>query len=819
MTYTARAYIALIVCAGAFLLVFGSALSFSCADPLRFAAYLSLAIIAAGSKVKLPGVTGTSSVGFIFVLLATIELSVSEVLVIACSAALTQCLWRPKASPRPIQVTFSVAAIAVAASAAYGAVQLTSPFVAEAPLIAVIASIVYFTTNTTQVAIVISLTEDRPLAQVFRQNYQWSFPHYLMSGVAVGVLNPVNPAVGWRSAVVLVPLVYWLYRTHRLYVHQLEMERNHVQEMEELHIRTIEALALAIEAKDFDTNNHLRRVEVYAVEVGKELRLADGDLKALRTAALLHDIGKLAVPEHIISKPGRLTAEEFDKVKIHPAIGAQILERVHFPYPVVPIVRCHHEKWDGSGYPDGLKGEEIPLGARILSAVDCLDGLASDRPYRPALPLQEAIAKVASEAGKSFDPRVVSVLAKKYIELERLAKASSNGRSPFSRESMRFNNSEPGAGLQPTNRVDALSYDFMSHIGAARQEAQNLLELTHELGTSLSLEDTMSLLAAKLKRMIPFEALALFAAKGDRLAPLYATGDDSWWLASLDIPIGDGLCGWVAQNKQAIINGNPAVERGNRSDRENIETPLQAALAVPLGSTAGALGVLALYRREKDSFTPDNLRILLAVADKVAISVENAMRYRQAQAFAATDALTGLPNARSLFMHLDAELGRCQRTRRTLSVLVFDLDGFKHINDRFGHLQGNRTLRAIANALNAHRRDHDYIARMGGDEFVVILQDRSDDAAQRQHALFAEIAASVAREISLGATLSVSMGQAHYPDDGHEAEQLLAVADHRMYVNKQRSTVYQQSDVANAGRWTREYTRMIESAAHQDYKN
>ena len=369
---------------------------------------------------------------------------------IACGAALTQCLWKPKVKPRPIQVTFSLAAVVTAAGISYGAVRLTSAIIpGEIPLIAVIASIVYFTANTTQVAIVISLTEYRPFVQVFGENYQWSFPHYLMSGVAVGILSPLNPAVGWRSAAVLVPLVYWLYRTHRLYVQQLEMERNHVQQMEELHIRTIEALALAIEAKDYDTNNHLRRVEVYAVEVGKELRLSEGELKALRTAALLHDIGKLAVPEHIISKPGRLTAEEFEKVKIHPAIGAQILDRVNFPYPVVPIVRCHHEKWDGSGYPDGLQGEDIPLGARILSAVDCLDGLASDRPYRPALPLQDAIAKVMSEAGKSFDPRVVSILSKRYVELERLAKASNSGRTPFSRELIRFNNCEPGAGLQP----------------------------------------------------------------------------------------------------------------------------------------------------------------------------------------------------------------------------------------------------------------------------------------------------------------------------------------------------------------------------------
>src|SRR5437588_4065168 len=191
--------------------------------------------------------------------------------------------------------------------------------------------------------------------------------------------------------------------------------------MANLHLRTIEALALAIEAKDQTTHDHLQRVRVYAMEVAKELKLSRDEIEALRAATLLHDIGKLAVPEHIISKPGRLTAEEFEKMKIHPIVGAEILEEVAFPYPVVPIVRAHHERWDGSGYPCGLKGEEIPIGARILSAVDCLDALASDRQYRRALPLDEAMAKVASESGTSFDPRVIEVLAARYRELEQKA--------------------------------------------------------------------------------------------------------------------------------------------------------------------------------------------------------------------------------------------------------------------------------------------------------------------------------------------------------------------------------------------------------------
>src|ERR1700751_1031953 len=213
-----------------------------------------------------------------------------------------------------------------------------------------------------------------------------------------------------------------MYRSYRLYLGKLESEKVHAEKVSQLHLRTIEALALAIEAKDATTGEHLQRVRIYAMELAKELGLTEDEKEALQAASVLHDIGKLAVPEHIISKPGKLTPEEFEKMKIHPIVGAEILEQVEFPYPVVPIVRSHHEKWDGSGYPNGLKGEEIPIGARILAAVDCLDALASDRQYRRALPLDEAMARVVADAGKGFDPRVVGVLQRRYIELEKLAK-------------------------------------------------------------------------------------------------------------------------------------------------------------------------------------------------------------------------------------------------------------------------------------------------------------------------------------------------------------------------------------------------------------
>ena len=389
---------------------------------------------------------------------------------------------------------------------------------------------------------------------------------------------------------------------------------------------------------------------IYAIEVAKELGVTGPELEALHAAALLHDIGKLAVPEHIISKPGRLTPEEFEKMKIHTLVGAEILERVRFPYPVVPIVRAHHEKFDGSGYPLGLKGAEIPIGARILSAVDYLDALASDRQYRRALPLKEVMQKLATESGKSFDPKVVDVLQKRYQHLERLAvaKSASDPNGPLSTAIKIERGLEPAAGFENATAQDYVGREttFLSSIAAARQEAQSLFELSQDLGASLSLGETLSVFSVKLKPMVPYDAIAIYIRREAELVPEYVNGDNYRLFSSLRIPVGQGLSGWVAQNRKPIVNGNPSVEPGYLNDPSKFST-LRSALAVPLEGVSGVIGVLALYRGERDAFTSDHLRILLAVSGKMALSIENALKYQQAESSATTDYLTGLPNARS----------------------------------------------------------------------------------------------------------------------------------------------------------------------------
>jgi diguanylate cyclase (GGDEF)-like protein/putative nucleotidyltransferase with HDIG domain len=785
----AKAFIGLVIAAGMATLLQAAIHPIS-RNIAEFICYLGVAILASRLRVTLPGISGTLSVNFLFILVAISELSYPEALTLGAVAMLAQTFYPYR--PGAIQLTFNVCAGSLSTAVAYLVYHnvLVNQLIVNRPLVLCLAASTYFIVNAGSIAVVISVSEGRPLRQILVDCYFWSFPYYLVGAGIAGAIGWFNQAFNWEASLLFVPAIYLIYRSYRLYLGKLEDEKRHVEEMADLHLRTIEALALAIEAKDQTTHDHLQRVRIYAIEVAKELGMKGSDLEAIHAAALLHDIGKLAVPEHIISKPGRLTPEEFEKMKIHTVVGAEILERVRFPYPVVPIVRAHHEKWDGSGYPYGLKGDEIPIGARILSAVDYLDALASDRQYRRAVPLDEVMQRIAAESGKSFDPKVVEVLTRRYRSLENLARARSSAAStPGLPSQLKITNGPaPAAGYENAAVSDSPAREatFLSSIAAARQEAQSLFELSQDLGASLSLGETLSVFSVKLKPMVPYDAIAIYILREDVLIPEYVNGDNYRLFASLRIPFGDGLSGWVAQNKKPIVNGNPSVEPGYLNDPSKFST-LRSALAVPLEGVSGVIGVLALYRSEKDAFTSDHLRILLAVSGKMALAIENALKYQQAESSATTDYMTGLPNARSLFLQLDRELARCKRDNASLTLMVCDMNGFKKINDRFGHLEGNRVLRLFAQALKDSCREYDYVARMGGDEFVVIAPGLAADAAAKKIEQLRPLARQAGFEVCGEDILSLSVGMAVSPSDGTDAEQLLTQADRRMYVEKQKS--------------------------------
>src|SRR5579864_9209492 len=614
----ARVFIAGMALAGA--LCFALAFShWQSSDPVKFVCYLLAALLASSLKVTLPGLDATLSVNFLFTLLGILELGMPETLLIVLASTVGQAYMRRRHRVKLVQFIFNWSQLTVSSTVAYGAYALVVARVLHGPgpLALLVAAIIHFGCNSAAMSTIIGLTEDKPVRQVWNDSYLWTFPYYMVGAAAAGLVHFLNGHIGWQSSLLVLPPIYLMHRSYRLYLGKLEAEKLHAEQVSRLHLRTIEALALAIEAKDETTGEHLQRVRVYAMELANDLGLSADEKEALQAASVLHDIGKLAVPEHIISKPGKLTPEEFEKMKIHPIVGAEILEQVHFPYPVVPIVRAHHEKWDGSGYPNGLVGEAIPIGARILSAVDCLDALASDRQYRKALPLQEAMAKVVSESGTSFDPRVVAILNRRYVELEKMATEQPLQAPPKLSTDIKVERGlAPAAGFAesaaPPVSASGHMKDFIAQIGSARQQGQDIIELSQQAGTSLRLEDILSLLSVRLKHLVPYDSMAVYCPKSGVLVPEFVSGENFRLFSALRIPDGEGLSGWVAQNHKPILNGNPSVEPGYLNDPTKYST-LRSAMAVPLDGNSGVTAVLALYRTRQDGFTKDDLRIVEAI--------------------------------------------------------------------------------------------------------------------------------------------------------------------------------------------------------------
>ncbi len=657
-----------------------------------------------------------STMGFVFILVALPHLAWRETLLLAESATFIHAVTRSdREEPRVLLRTLCSTALAIMATQFVFHARALTP-VAE-PLRIMLASGVCF----------IAMHALR-----WSRSNLWSFPYYPVAG-AIAALFPMS--------VVLAPLLYLTWWSYRLYERRLQQQQKQWKKAAALNLRTIEALALAIEAKDQPMTGHSRRVQIYATEMAKELGLPEHEIEALRTASLLYDIGELAVPEHIILKPGPLTPEEFEKVKIHPTVAAEILEQVKFPYPVAPIVLAHHEKWDGTGYPKGLKGTEIPIGARILSAVDAVDAYASPRRHRAAIDVREALERVSEQSGKAFDPRIIQVLRRRQKQWEKLVAATPD-------------------------------HGFIDSIFSAQREANALFDLTRRMGSSLDLTETFATLTPALQQLVASDSFVVWVERKERLVAEYIGGFHVAMFSSLRIPMGRGVSGWVAANQKSIINGEAACELAHLGTAP-MTTSVRHALSVPLAD-GDLRGALTLYRTHDPLFTTEDARILSTIAPKLAGAVANGLRFRRAADEAVTDPMTGLPNVAALAMRLSV-------TSSLGAVVVCDLDGFKSVNDRFGHLMGNRMLEALADRFRASCRGGDFVARLGGDEFVLLLEGIGPDEIGARIAQFREMVRATGRSLCTEEVLDASFGAAFFPADGTTSDELLAAADQRMY--------------------------------------
>jgi diguanylate cyclase (GGDEF)-like protein/putative nucleotidyltransferase with HDIG domain len=674
-------------------------------------AYSVLALLAYGLDLA-----DGSTMGFVFILVALPHLGWRETLLLAESATFIHAVTHPdRVEPHALLRSLSSTAIAILATQLVFHSSALAPL-AE-PLRLMLCSGVCF--------IALHLVR-------WNRSNLWSFPYYPVAG-AIAALFPVS--------VVLAPLLYLTWWSYRLYERRLQQQQKEWKKAASLNLRTIEALALAIEAKDQPMTGHSRRVQIYAIEMAKELDLEPDEIEALRTASLLYDIGELAVPEHIILKPGPLTPEEFEKVKIHPTVGAEILEQVRFPYPVAPIVLAHHEKWDGTGYPRGLKGTEIPIGARILAAVDAIDAYASPRRHRAAIDVKEALDRVAEQSGTAYDPKIINVLRRKQKQWEKLV-------------------------------ASAPDHGFIDSIFSAQREANALFDLTRRLGSSLDLKETFATLAPALQKLVSVDSVVIWVEREGRLAAEFIGGSHVAMFTSLRIPMGRGLSGWVAANQKSIINGEASCELAHLGTAM-IASTVRYALSVPLAD-GDLRGALTLYRAQEPLFTTEDARILSTIAPKLAGAVANGLRFRRATDEAVTDAMTGLPNVAALNIRLSGNASPG-------AVVVCDLDGFKNVNDRFGHLMGNRVLESLADRFRQSCRTGDFVARMGGDEFVLLLDGIGTGEIGSRIAQFREMVRATGRSLCKEDVLDASFGAAFFPADGTTSDELLAAADQRMY--------------------------------------
>ena len=753
LTMPARAYVAAVVAAGAGCLVVAS-MQLQLTHPMLFAVLLAMGVATSAAKIDLPLGRSQSNLSLSHAVnfWSLFALGPAATVCIATASAWAQCTLRVGGRNPLHRVVFSIASLTVTVACAGLPVRLlleASPSQAMLLQTAAIAAPIYFFVNTALVAGAVALSTRQAFVGIWHRNFMWSAPSYLV-GAALAAFATTATDRGWFGwlALLAVPL-YLVFRSYHTVVSRLREEQQQTQHAMEVQLATTEALALAIEAKGGSTPEHIQSIQQYAAMLAEAVGLSDADIQALRTAALLHDIGNMAVPEHILSKPDALTPEEFERVKIHPRVGADILRRVPFCAPVSDLVLCHHERWDGLGYPAGLAGEDIPLGARILSIADAYSTLQSDRPYRPARSEAEALAILQEFAGSAFDPALVDLLI------------------------ARLHTSAPAAAApaDPSEWVDAAPHALRDIAGAHREE-QTLYEIAQALGSSLGVPEAMALIQEKVSRLVPFTTCALFLGDDEQgFACRYGHG-----------PGTEALFKWTPKSWSELSLRIPPCADGRGPRGED----LTALLPCPLTFDGRLIGGLVIYHTVPGSFTDEHRRVLGRVSEQAAAVIYNSTRFEQTEHESHTDPLTGMPNRRSLDRQLEAGLARAARGGTGGSVVVLDLDRLKEINDTYGHEAGDRALRVVGNVLRSTVRHQDLCARFAGDEFIVVLWDCDPEHEARRVADLQSAVAAHPFEPRPGVrvSLSISAGAARFPEDGTTFEELLAAGDERMYRDK-----------------------------------
>ncbi len=598
-------------------------------------------------------------------------------------------------------------------------------------------TITYFGLNSWIIAFAIALERRLSPLKIWRDNFVLLSLNYFGGASVAALLVSFTRDLDVTYLAVIVPLLIVLYLTFSTSMGRVEDANKHLTQLNTLYMSTIETLAMAIDAKDQITHGHIRRVQTYAVALAKKMGVTDDKLiGAIEAAALLHDMGKLAVPEYILNKPGPLTPAEFEKMKLHASVGADILSSIDFPYPVVPIVRHHHENWNGKGYPDGLSGSEIPIGARILSVVDCFDALTSDRPYRPRLPDKEAIRILLERRGTMYDPLVVDTFIRLHPGIA----------PPVLPESEHPLTAIAKAAVKSKGNVERALR--LEDITASSGEVVALFALAHALGPQASLIEAGDIVFVHLRRLVPhsFGVLFIYLRDRDELSAAYASGGSASLLTGMTVIVGQRLSGWVAANRQTIRNSDPILDLGEVT--KAISPRPRSCLSTPMTVGPNLVGVLTLYSEQEDFFSEDHERLLEAVARQVAPAIARTVE------------------------NADQDLSN-QRRRVDFSEASLEVGDFLPEKTCLALIERRSTsasieteeMQSVIDALATNLDAKDLVFQRGNTQVAVL--SRAEDIAAFQRAITAALHGSDRTHFVL----------ASVPDGGRSVDQLLATAD------------------------------------------
>ena len=639
-----------------------------------------------------------------------------------------------------------------------------------------LASLTHFLLHSIITSTFLKIESDYSFSGLWKKNVGWTLLSYIFSGLLALLAHAIFLDFGLSFGLLVLPTVVAAHFAYKIHLRRLEQKTKEISESSRIHLATVEALATAIDARDQVGMGHVRRTQIYAVGMGRILDLSEGEIQALNAGALLHDIGKLAVPDHILNKPGRLTPAELEKTKIHASVGASILEKINFSYPVVPTVKYHHEAWDGCGYPEGLAKEEIPLTARILAVADAYDTLRGARPYRPAVSRDEARKFLLNGAGTQFDPKIIDIFLRNLRHFE--AEIEAQGLS------YKFDNQSEKDFSNLSDNSDNQSY--VEQIKRANREVFTLYELAKVFSSALNLQETLTLLSEKISHFVPFDTCAIYLLEDntEEARAVYVEGKNAVALHGKRVKAGEGATGFVLKKRQSVHNINPGLDF-SFSQLDFIQE-YSAMVSLPLITDEKLIGAVSLYSCELENYEDEHLRLLETVARIASDAIHKSMRHAESESRAMTDPMTSLPNARSLQMQFEKELARASRNGSSFQVLMLDLDGFKAVNDTFGHKVGDNLLKEISKVMNGQLRDYDFLARYAGDEFVAIIPETNEeevkDLCERMEQAVADFALFVDEDNF--ARVGVSLGASSYPHDGETLDQIIIAADKEMYAVK-----------------------------------